>query len=332
VQYRVLGRTGIEVSAVSLGTATFGIAPLAEDCASLVDRALDLGINFFNTATHYGNRKNWDRPGVPGWQDRASAEELLGAALKGRRSEVMITTKVGMDVGEAPNGGGFHGSGLTRRMIRQRVEMSLRRLQTDYVDFLYAQSVDRNTPLEVTLEAFDDLVHQGKVLHYGLSNFPAWQMVDAIRICERRGLQQILGQEVAYHLAMRNVEAEIVPAAKQFGLALTAFMALGGGLLTGMQTFEEKPASAMGIQRWRLGQGAGFSEREMDAARHLDSLAREWGIPAAQLALSWLLSRPTVAAVIVGPETIEELEENAPAGDLRLSAEQLAALNLVGAS
>lgn len=330
MKYRALGRTGIEVSTVCLGTATFGIAPLASDARGLVDRAIDLGINFFNTATHYGNRKNWDRPGAPGWEERESAEEILGAALKGRRGSVMVTTKVGMDIGDAPNGGGFHGSGLTRRMVHQRVEMSLRRLQTDYVDFLYAQSVDRNTPLEVTLSAFDDLVHQGKVLHYGLSNFPAWQMVEAIGICEREHLQPILGQEIAYNLVQRDVERELVLAIRRFGLALTTFASLGGGLLTGMDTFVERPVSRMGMQRWRLGQGPGFSEREMEAARGLDALSGEWGIPAAQLALGWLLSRPNVASVIVGPETVAELEENVPAGELELSATQLAALDTVG--
>jgi aryl-alcohol dehydrogenase-like predicted oxidoreductase len=332
MQYRVLGNTGLEVSAVCLGTATFGIAPLEEDATALVSRALDLGITFFNTATHYGNREMWDRPGVPAWTERKAAEEILGIALKGRRHEAIITTKVGMDIhqrGDRPNSGGRFGGGLTRRMITDRVEMSLRRLNTDYIDFLYAQSVDKNTPIEITLRAFDDLVRQGKVLYYGLSNFPAWQMVDAIRICEVNHLHPIIGQEIAYNLVQRDVERELIPAAQHFGLGLTTFASLAGGLLTGMETLRTKPMTQMGNNRWRLGNGAGYTEREMKGAESLDALAGEWGVPASQLALSWLLSRPTIASVIVGPETIAELEQNAPAGDLQLSESQLAALDAV---
>jgi aryl-alcohol dehydrogenase-like predicted oxidoreductase len=332
MQYRVLGNTGMEVSAVCLGTATFGIAPLEEDAAALVSRAFDLGINFFNTATHYGNREMWDRPGVPAWTERKAAEEILGIALKGRRHDAIITTKVGMDIhqpGDRPNSGGRFGGGLTRRMITDRVEMSLRRLNTDYVDFLYAQSVDKNTPIEITLRAFDDLVRQGKVLYYGISNFPAWQMVDAIRICEVNHLHPIIGEEIAYNLVQRDVEKELVPAAKHFGLGLTTFASLAGGLLTGAETLRTKPMSRMGNNRWRLGNGAGYTEREMKGAEALNALSGEWGIPASQLALSWLLSRPTVASVIIGPETIAELEQNAPAGELVLSEGQLQALDAV---
>jgi aryl-alcohol dehydrogenase-like predicted oxidoreductase len=332
MQYRVLGNTGLEVSAVCLGTAAFGIAPLEEDATELVSRALDLGITFFNTATHYGNREMWDRPGAPTWTERKAAEEILGIALKGRRHDAIITTKVGMDIhqrGDRPNSGGRFGGGLTRKMITDRVEMSLRRLNTDYVDFLYAQSVDKNTPIEITLRAFDDLVRQGKVLYYGLSNFPAWQMVDAIRICEVNHLHPIIGEEIAYNLVQRDVEKELVPAAKHFGLGLTTFASLAGGLLTGAETLRTKPLTQMGNNRWRLGNGAGYTEREMKGAEQLDALSGEWGIPASQLALGWLLSRPTIASVIVGPETIAELEQNAPAGDLQLSESQLAALEAV---
>jgi aryl-alcohol dehydrogenase-like predicted oxidoreductase len=333
MQYRVLGNTGIEVSAVCLGTATFGIAPLEEDAGRLVGRALQLGINFFNTATHYGNRRTWDRPGVPTWDQRLSAEESLGNALRGHRHEVFITTKVGMDVRDAgPNGGGRHGGGLTRRMIRDRVEMSLRRLGTDYVDFLYGQSVDRNTPLEVTLRAFDDLVREGKVLYFGLSNFPAWQTVDAVRITEREHLHPILGQEIAYNLVQRDVERELIPACQRLGLGLTTYAPLAGGLLAGARAISERPVSQLGFQRWRLGQGPGFSEREIRAAEELDRLSDEWAVPAPQLALAWLLTRPTVASVIIGPESIGELEQNAPAGDLELDEAQVAELDAIGAS
>ena len=330
MRYRVLAPTGIRVSTVCLGTAAFGIAPLEEDAQRLVDRALDMGINFFNTATHYGNRKMWDRPGVPAWDQRKSAEEVLGGALKGHRDEVIITTKVGMDIDEGPNGGGRYGSGLTRRMIMSRVEMSLKRLMTDHVDFLNAQSVDPNTPMEVTLRAFDDLVQQGKVLHYGLSGFPVWRMVEAVGICRQESLNPIFGEEVSYSMVNREVERELIPACRHLGLSLTAHTALAGGLLTGLKTLGARSISTLGGQRWRLGQGPGFSAHDMRAAEQLDAVATEWGIPAPQLALAWLLSRPTLISVITGPESVEELEENAPAGDLNLSQAQLDALEAIG--
>ena len=232
----------------------------------LVARAFDLGINFFNTATHYGNRELWDRPGVPAWTERKSAEEILGQALKGRRHDAIITTKVGMDIyqrGDRPNSGGRYGGGLTRRMITDRVEMSLRRLQTDYVDFLYAQSVDKYTPLEITLRAFDDLVRQGKVLYYGISNFPAWQMVDAVRICQVEHLHPIIGEEIAYNLVNRDVEKELIPAAQHFGLGLTTFASLAGGLLTGMETLQDEADVDHGHQPLALRPGL-----RLQRARH----------------------------------------------------------------
>jgi aryl-alcohol dehydrogenase-like predicted oxidoreductase len=330
MQYRVLVPTGISVSTVCLGTAAFGIAPLEADAPRLVHRALDLGINFFNTATHYGNRKLWDRPGVPSWDQRKSAEEVLGIALKGHRNDVVITTKVGMDIGEGPNGGGRYGSGLTRRMITSRVEMSLRRLQTDHVDLLYAQSVDPNTPLEVTLRAFDDLVHQGKVLHYGLSGFPAWQMVEAVGICRQNSLNPIIGEEIGFSMANRQAERDLIPACQHLGLSLTAHTALAGGLLAGMDVITKRSVALLGFQRWRLGQGPGFSSHDMQVAEQLDSVSSEWAIPAPVLALGWLLSRPTVVSVITGPENVVELEQNALAGDLQLSPDQIETLDAIG--
>jgi aryl-alcohol dehydrogenase-like predicted oxidoreductase len=237
-----------------------------------------------------------------------------------------------MDLHEGPNGGGRYGGGLSRRMIVERVEMSLRRLNTDHVDFLYAQSVDRNTPLEVTMRAFDDLVRQGKVLYYGLSNFPAWMMVDAVRIAQVEHLAPIIGQEIAYSLVRRTIEADLVPACRHFGLGLTIHTPLGGGLLAGAQTVLGKPPTEVGFRRWQQGEGPGFTEGELQVAAELDAYARDWGEPAPALALSWLLSKPAVASVIIGPETIDELEKSITGGSLHLDEEQLRKLDQLGPS
>jgi aryl-alcohol dehydrogenase-like predicted oxidoreductase len=328
MEYAILGNTGMRVSRVVLGTATFGIAPLEGEAPALVDRALELGINFFNTATHYGNRKRWDRPGVPPAEQRKSSEEILGNALKGHRNDVIIATKVGMDVGDGVNdGGGPKGGGLSRYHIMQRVEMSLRRLQTDHIDVYYAQTPDRITPLEDTLRAFDDLVRQGKVRYFGLSNHAGWKMVEAMWACQRLGLNMPIGQEVQYSLVRRESEHDVIPVSLEFGQTITAFSALGGGLLTGMDTLQHRSIATLGGQRWRLGEGPGFSAEELTAAEKLDALSKEWEVSAAQLALAWLLTRPAVTSALVGPETMAELEENAAAADVSLSSDQVEALD-----
>src|SRR5919198_67784 len=175
MEYRLLGASGVRVSALCVGASRFGISPLAADVDALVGRALELGINFFDTANSYGNQARFDRPALPPWTERASSEELLGRALRGRRREVVIATKVQEKVGEGPNDGGPLGGGLTRRHIVAQCERSLRRLGTDDIDVYYAHHPDPTTPLDQTLWAFDALVHQGKVRFPALSNYSAWQ-------------------------------------------------------------------------------------------------------------------------------------------------------------
>jgi aryl-alcohol dehydrogenase-like predicted oxidoreductase len=156
--------------------------------------------------------------------------------------------------------------------------------------------------------------------------------VDAVRITEREHLHPIIGQEVAYNLVQRDVERELIPACQRLGLGLTTYAPLAGGLLAGARAIAERPSSQLGFQRWRLGEGPGFNEREIQVAQELDRLSDDWGPPSPQLALSWLLTRPTVASVIIGPESVGELEQNAPAGDLKLDESQLTALDTLGAS
>ena len=330
MQYVRLGRSGVRVSRICLGTAAFGVVPQEGDAQALVDKALNLGINFFDTATSYGNRSGQDRPGIPPAEERKSAEEILGQTLKGHRDDVIISTKVQERVGDGVNDGGPDGGGLSRYHIMKRLELSLKRLQTDHIDIYHAHHPDPTTPLEESLRTFDDLVRQGMVRYIALSGFPGWQVANVMWKAEKYGLDSPICHQVNYSMTNRNVERETIPASLEYGLDLTCFTALGGGLLTEIR--DRRPIAEMGMQRWRQGQGPGFTPAEIEAAGQLDAVSGEWGIPAAQLALSWVLSRPSVACAIIGPETPEELEASAPAAELELSAAQLKTLDEIGKS
>jgi 1-deoxyxylulose-5-phosphate synthase len=315
MQYSILGPTGVRVSQICLGTATFGVAPTAKDTDRLVGEALDLGINFVDTADVYGNMPVFDRPGAPAAADREPAEQLLGRALRGRRDDMVIATKSNGIVGL-----GVNDRGLSRRHIIHQVETSLRRLQTDYIDLYYAHDPDPETPLEQTLAAYDDLIRQGKICYVALSNHPAWQVARALWIADDRRLNAPVAAQVKYNLIDRAAERELAPACQQFGLSLVPYAPLHGGLLAGLGVLDR---DVVGDQRFA---GPGFSEAEMAIAREVERLSCEWGLAPYQVSLAWLLSRPAVASVIVGAENSEELRANCTAADVRLETAQLDAL------
>jgi aryl-alcohol dehydrogenase-like predicted oxidoreductase len=336
VRYTLLGRTGVRVSTVCLGTAFLGIAPLEADAPRLVARAVDGGINFLDTANSYGNQTRFDRPGIPLAADRPSSEELVGRGVRSRRHEVVIATKVQERVGEGPNDGGPAGGGLTRRHIMSQCERSLRRLGTDYIDVYYAHHPDPTTPLDQTLRAFDDLVRQGKVRYPALSNYPAWELTRALWLADRLRLNPPVAMEMPYNLLDRSVEQDVVPACLSLGISITAYSALAEGLLTGRYTPAGGGATAAPDERGggagepppvRHGAGHRFPEPRLAAAARLVRLGAEWGHSPAHLALAWLCTRPAVAAAIVGPETESQLDALLPAADFELSAEQLRVLN-----
>jgi aryl-alcohol dehydrogenase-like predicted oxidoreductase len=316
MKYALLGRTGVRVSNIALGTAAFGIAPLEEDADALVGRALDLGVNHFDTANTYGNQARFDRPGVPPADQRKSAEEILGKALRGRRHEAVIATKVQERVGPGPND-----TGLSRRHILEQVEASLRRLGTDYIDIYYAHHPDPDIPIGETLDVFDGLIKQGKVRYCALSQYPAWRLTEAMLVAERLILHSPVALQVPYSLANRSIEPEIVPACLHLRLPVLAFSPLAGGLLSGTAALERP---YVGNLRWG---GRGFSEDQADLARKLDDLAHEAGHLPAQLALAWLLSRPAVCGAIIGAEKIETLEISAAATDLEIDPDLLSRLD-----
>jgi aryl-alcohol dehydrogenase-like predicted oxidoreductase len=211
----------------------------------------------------------------------------------------------------------------------QLVERSLQRLQTDHIDVYHAHHPDPTTPIDQTLRAMDDLVRQGKIRYFAISSFPGWQVAEAVMTAEKLGASAPVAHQVNYSMALRTVEREVVPACLRFGIGLTAFSPLAGGLLAGAQV-AHRPI--IGSQRWRGGAGPGFGPEHIAVAEKLDALGAEWGYRPAQLALAWLLSRPAMVSAIVGAENIKELEENAKAGDIQLTREQLELLEPIGAN
>lgn len=319
MKYTLLGRTGVNVSRIALGTATFGVSPLEEECGPLINRALDLGINVIDTSNSYGHQPRFDQPWAPPADQRNPAEVIVGNAIKGRRHEVILCTKVMEPVHDGPNG-----RGLSRVHMMQQIEQSLRRLQTDYVDVYYAHHPDPRTPIDQTLRTFDDLISSGKARYCALSTYPAWRLVDALWKADRHHFDAPIINQVNYNLVNRAVENDVVPVCQENGLSMSVFGPLYGGLLTGI-SYLDRPVQ--GSQRWT---GRGFTEREVGIGRELDALAKETGIPPAHLALGWLFSRPAVAMAIIGAENMAELEENCEAADLEFDAELLDRIDAIG--
>jgi aryl-alcohol dehydrogenase-like predicted oxidoreductase len=312
MRYSILGATGVKVSRICLGTATFGVAPTAQDADRVVGAAIDVGINFVDTADVYGNMPVFDRPGALAAADREPAEQILGRVLRGRRDHMVIATKsngiVGLDVNDR---------GLSRRHIIRQVETSLRRLETDYIDLYYAHDPDPDTPLEQTLATYDDLIRQGKIRYVGLSNHPAWQVALALWIADDRRLQAPVAAQVKYNLIDRAAERELGPACQQFGLSIVPYAPLHGGLLADLSVLDRDVA---GDQRFA---GPGFTDAEITLARDVERLSHAWELAPYQVSLAWLLSRPAVASAIVGAETADELNANATAADVELEPVQL---------
>ncbi|MFL6177816.1 MAG: aldo/keto reductase [Ornithinibacter sp.] len=315
MEYVPLGPTGVKVSRICLGTATFGVAPTEGDADRVVNAALDLGINFFDTANVYGHMPTFDRPGAPPSSERQPAEQLLGRALAGRRDDVVLATKSGEVVGS-----GVNDRGLSRRHILQQVENSLRRLGTDYIDLYYAHAPDADTAVEQTMSTYADLVRQGKVRHVALSNYPAWQVTQALWIAEDRHVPAPVCVQVKYNLIDRTAERELAAACVQFGLSLVPYAPLHGGLLAGTQVLEREVPGDMRFS------GPGFGAAELQVGGAVEQLSHEWELTPAQVSLAWLLSRPAVASAIVGAETVDEVTANASAADVALESAQLDAL------
>ena len=319
MRYRQLGRSGLRVSVLTLGTMTFGgkgvFAKTGEiDLAGarrLVDRCIEAEINLFDTADVY----SW---GV--------SEEFLGAALKGRRDSVLVTTKARMTMGDGPND-----AGLSRQHLIAACEASLKRLGTDWIDLYQLHEWDGQTPLEETLRALDDLVRGGKVRYVGCSNYSGWHLMKALGIAERQGLDRFVSQQIHYTLEAREAEYELVPIAVDQGVGIMVWSPLAGGLLSGKyRRGQPHPPGSRHLTDWGeppiRDQG-----RLYDIVETLVAIARERGVTPASVALAWLLGRPGVCTLVIGVRSEEQLAANLAAADLQLSAEECARLEQVSA-
>jgi len=304
MEYRKLGNSGLVVSEVSLGSwLTLGSSVDRAGTREIVHRAFDLGVNLFDTADVYSN---------------GAGEEALGAALAGiPRRYVVVATKCFFPMSERPND-----RGLSRKHIFESVEGSLRRLGTDYVDLLQCHRYDPNTPVAETVRAFGDLVRQGKVLYWGVSEWSAEQIVDACRCADALGAVRPISNQPQYNMLRRAIEAEVIPVSRREGLSQIVFSPLAQGALTGKYSGGKRPSDTRAADSVRNVFMKSFLEPDSLARTdRLRPIAEELGISLAQLALAWCLAEPNVASVIVGVTRVAQLEDNVKASGLRLSAE-----------
>jgi aryl-alcohol dehydrogenase-like predicted oxidoreductase len=318
MEQRQLGRSGLRVSALTLGTMTFGgsgifaVAGATQDADARrqIDMCLDAGVTLIDTADAYSG-------GV--------AEEILGRVLEGRRDEVLLSTKVRFATGPGPND-----AGLSRHHLLRACEESLRRLRTDHIDLYYLHEWDGQTPLEETLTALDHLQQAGKIRYVGCSNFLAWQMMKALGVADARGLPRFVSTQVYYSLQERSVEHEIIPACVDQGLGALVWSPLAGGLLSGKyRRDQDPPQGARHLDDQWPEPPVRDREALYDTIEVLVEVASEIGAAPAQVALAWLLARPGVTSVVIGARTIEQLEGNLQAADLQLDDELLHRLDAV---
>ncbi len=317
MKYRYLGKSGLVVSELCFGAMSFGsqgswksVGALEQNAAQrVVDIAFEGGINFFDTADVYSY---------------GQSEEILGKALKGKRSQVVLATKVRGRMSPEVND-----AGLSRRHIIQSCENSLRRLGTDWIDLYIVHSFDFRTPLEETLSTLNDLVHQGKVRYLGCSNFFAWQLMKALAISEKHDFEKFVSLQAYYSLIARDVEIELVPLCEDQGLGLTPWSPLSGGFLTG-----KYPRGSRGPQDARRSkEDQNFLQFDEDRAyRILDEvqrIAKERGVSAAQVSLNYLLRKPAVSSVLIGATKPEQVVDNLKTVEWELTTEEIKALDSV---
>lgn len=307
MQYTSLGRTGLQVSRLCLGTMNFPVETPEAEAHRIMSTALERGINFFDTANVYGNRRG---EGV--------TEQLIGRWFEknpGSRDRVVLATKVYGRMGEGPND-----RGLSAYHVRRACDESLRRLKTDHIDLYQMHHVDRQTPWEEIWQAMEQLVREGKVLYVGSSNFAAWQIATANQLAARRHFLGLVSEQSKYNLVTRAIELEVIPACRAYGVALIPWSPLEGGILGGVLQGGE------GSRRRSARNSARVQELRPQLERY-EALCRELGEKPADVAVAWLLANPAVTAPIIGPRTLDQLTGSLRALDLRLDDEILKRLD-----
>lgn len=300
MDYRTLGRTGIEVSRLCMGTMSFGGDADEEMAAAMYRRCRDAGINFFDCANVYAGGRS---------------EEILGRLIAGSREEIVLTSKVGVDTGRGINAGG-----LSRRHITSEVDNSLRRLNTDRIDIYFVHLFDPDTPIAETLRALDGLVRQGKVVHLGVSNWAAWQMATALGISARESLARFECFQPMYSLVKRQAEVEILPLALAEQVAVTPYSPTGAGLLTGKYSMDGKPESGRLVDNQLYSTRYGVPSY-YEIAEQFSEHARTRGLHPATLAVAWVMSHPAVTAPIIGARNVDQLKASLAAVDVDMTPE-----------
>ncbi|WP_122587423.1 aldo/keto reductase [Pseudomonas viridiflava] len=318
--YRLLGRSGMRVSPMALGTMTFGSnwgwGAEADQARQIFDAYVDKGGNFIDTAVNYTN---------------GESERILGQFLKGKRERLVVSTKYTMarDPGN-PNSGGNH-----RLNLMRSVETSLRQLDTDRIELLYLHAWDFTTSADEVMRALDDLVRAGKVLYLGICNTPAWKVAELQTLALLRGWSPLVALQIEYSLVERSVEHELIPMAEAMGLGVLPWSPLGGGILSGKYSRDDlQQVSEAGVSTTRKGvisSSGHMTERSLEIASVVGDIAKDIGVAASQVALAWTLMNPAVVAPVLGARTLAQALDNLAALDLQLDGEQVARLDQVSA-
>ncbi|HNO65316.1 MAG TPA: aldo/keto reductase, partial [Tepidiformaceae bacterium] len=313
MELRSFGRTGIKVSSLCLGCMMFGGKTSYEDSAAIIDRALDAGVNFIDTANVY---------------NAGRSEEATGQALKrnGKRNDVFLATKVHGRMGPGPNE-----MNNTRRHIIEQCEASLRRLGTDWIDLYQIHRPQSDMAIDETLRALDDLVRAGKVRYLGASTFAAWQLLESLWVSKEYGLNRFVCEQPPYNLLDRRIERELLPMAQSYGVAIIPWSPLAGGLLSGKYSRNEPPPEdsryanldANPMYRRRM------NDNIWDVIEGLEEVAAAKNVAISQLSLAWCMQQPGVTSPIIGPRTMEQLEDNLKAAEVTFTADELKAIDRI---
>jgi aryl-alcohol dehydrogenase-like predicted oxidoreductase len=313
MEYTRLGRTGLKVSRLCLGTMNFGVYTNEADSFIMMNRALEMGINFFDTANVYGGIEDRSKVGT--------TEIIIGnwlAENKGSRDKIVLATKVYGNMGSLPNE-----SKLSAYHIRKACEDSLKRMRTDHIDLYQMHHVDRDTPWEEIYQAMEQLVREGKILYVGSSNFAAWNIAEAQMIAKERNFLGLVSEQSIYSLRNRHIELEVIPACEHFGLGLIPWSPLGGGILCGVL---DKNETGSRRNREPLQKSVEKLRPQIEA---YEKLCKEINQKPADVALAWLLNNPLVTSPIIGPRTLQQMDENIATLNLRLDEDTLSKLDKI---
>ncbi|MFH0896679.1 MAG: aldo/keto reductase [Candidatus Bathyarchaeota archaeon] len=305
MDYNRIGKSGLKISHICLGSNNFGSQLNEQDSIKIIKKAIDLGINIIDSADTYTEGKS---------------EQIIGKAIQGYRDDLVIATKVGLGLGPPPVHDpkliGPNKMGLSRKRLLSQFKHSLESLKTDFVDIYYLHQFDPDTPLEETLRTLNDLVREGKIRYIGCSNFVAWQIAKAHEVCDRYDLEKFIAVEPPYNLLLRDIESDLLPYCQQEELGVLTFSPLGSGFLTGKYSRNAPPPAGSKLGARQLERK---NEKDFATVEQLESVAHEVGIPLHKLTLAWILKNPLITAPIIASSKIEQLEENCQITEVKIS-------------